>query len=145
MEFDYTTILYIIFGLIYFAFSSRKKGQKKTPPRNDDPTTVGPPPTRRATFEELLEEFTGKQLEPVVEEPEPVRPEPVKAPVLSKKQRDYQLAMSRVSTQEKQRESGKFSNYDSSEEESNEYKEMFEDLEGTRKAFVLGEIFNRKY
>jgi len=149
MDFDFSTVLYLILGIIYFIFSgAKKKNQqgKNQPKRGShaDPETVGPPPvSRKPTFEELLEEFTGQrtireepQIEPVVDVPvAPVqvkeRPSPAPKPVERKK--EYKPMTS-------------FKEYELNEEADQEdFREMFSSLDDAKKAFIASEVFNRKY
>ena len=155
MEFDNTTILYIILGLIYFAFRSFVKKNKQAqnqPPRSDRPEdaseTLGPPPGgRKSTFEELMEEFTtGRPAQrdehveriPMEQEVPVVQPsadfldiEPVKA-----------LAKSHSmlkSTYER------FEEFDDEVEGTSIYIDLIREPEGPKKAFVFSEIFKKKY
>ena len=144
MEFDITTLLYLLFGLAYFVLMGRKK-KKKTPqrrPPQQGSTTVNPSPSQRPTFEELLKEFTGerREPEPVYEPMVEMSPEPVyKAPTFEEKPKSY----TQVPTPSKS--FTKFNRYEEKVVEESEYARLFSDTEGARRAFVLGEIFNRKY
>ncbi|OEK01399.1 hypothetical protein BFP97_07645 [Roseivirga sp. 4D4] len=148
MDFDFSTALYLILGIIYFIFTGAKKKnqQGKSQPkrgRHSDPETVGPPPvSRKPTFEELLEEFTGQrtireepQLEPVPEVPAPPvkvydTPKPAPKPALRKM--DKPMAS--------------FKGYEIEEEvDQEDFREMFSSLDDAKKAFVASEVFNRKY
>ncbi len=149
MDFDFSTALYLILGIIYFIFSGTKKKnqQGKSQPkrgRHSDPETVGPPPvSRKPTFEELLEEFTGQrtireepQLEPAVEIPAaPVQSyeQPKPAPSSIERKKEYKPMTS-------------FKEYELTEETDQEdFREMFSSLDDAKKAFIASEIFNRKY
>lgn len=152
MEFDFKTLLYIGLGIIYFIASSKKKGAPKKPSRPNDPErgaeTLGPPPMRQPTFEELLQEFTGKRpqtLEPVpVQQPLPVnqpKPKMMEVPKIERK------TILENSAQNKKAEKERIALLDEMEEEVEQesYAEAFGSLDGARKAFVMSEIFNRKY
>lgn len=149
MDFDYTTILYVILGIIYFIFTGVNKNKKKAQGRaakNPQPgtETLGPPPvSRRPTFEELLEEFTGGEKTIIPEpEPEPAFQEVVVAEPVNK----YPL---RFEPKEKIKEVAplmSFKAYDELVEvERENYAEMFSDLDGAKRAFIASEIFQRKY
>ena len=148
MDLDYTTILYLVFGVIYFVFMGRKlkgKGAQKKPQRQKT-TTVSKPTSPQPTFEELLEEFTGTKREP---EPEPVY-EPVMElePVVSTQERvSMYEARPEVTTKSADPPASfkRFNWYVEKETVRNEYADMLSDLDGAKKALVLTEIFNRKY
>lgn len=152
MDFDYSTILYVILGIIYFIFTGVNKNKKKTQggarkSRESSPETLGPPPVnRRPTFEELLEEFTGqKPLEP---EPEPIPiVEEVVAPVIvTEPVNKYPVRVHSRETRKKDTPMVAFKGYEEVEElETESYAEMFADLDGAKRAFIASEIFQRKY
>lgn len=146
MDFDFSTALYLILGIIYFVFSGlKKKGKQGTnPPKRgkySDPETVGPPPTsQRPTFEELLEEFTGQK---TIQQPEPEvvaapvvipeRPKPVAINPEHRKPKEYKPLVS-------------FKEYDTEEDyNQDDYREMFSSLDDAKRAFIASEVFNRKY
>lgn len=149
MDFDYTTILYVILGIIYFIFTGISKNKKKAQQearKTGAPSTetVGPPPvSRRPTFEELLQEFTGQEPiapEPVIVVQEVVAPIKIAEPV--KKQ------PVRASIKEARKEISPlfgFQAYDIDEEEREDYAEVLSDLDGAKRAFIASEIFQRKY
>ncbi len=142
MDFDFGTLVYIAMGILYFIFTgvmkNKKKAQKRLGP--EDPETVGPPPSDRSpTFEELLEEFTGKRIaepepEPIVEEPvKPVevflapKPRPVK-------EKSKPVAEPLVTLEEYEEE-----------ELEEDYSGIFSDLDATKRAFIASEVFNRRF
>ena len=151
MELDNTTILYIIFGLLYFAFTAFTKNKRKDQnnPRRQRPEdateTLGPPPSgARPTFEELLEEFTtGRKREETVFVPadlesseviEVVEPEPAEIQRLEPKEdKDLDTTFER------------FEEFEEIETEKSAYAALLREPDGPKKAFVLSEIFNRKY
>ncbi|MFY0593026.1 hypothetical protein [Roseivirga sp.] len=154
MEFDFTTILYVVFGIIYFVFTNMNKNKKKArqqsaEPRDfDGPETVGPPPIKRnPTFEELLEEFTGNKPK---EEPKPI-PVPVpklKEVIQSKSYPDRLPKVIEVEPKSNEHELDSFTvaeEYEVVEEEREDYAAMFSDLDGAKRAFIASEIFQRKY
>lgn len=152
MEFDFKTLLYIGLGIIYFIASSKKKGAPKKPGGTNHPErggeTLGPPPMRQPTFEELLQEFTGKRpqtLEPAtVQQPLPVnqpKPKMMEVPKIERK------TILENSAQNKKAEKERIARLDEIDEEMEQesYADAFGSLEGAIRAFVMGEIFNRKY
>ncbi|OEK04168.1 hypothetical protein [Roseivirga misakiensis] len=154
MEFDLSTIVYLVLGVIYFIFTSANKNKKKVgrrpsnPDNTDNPETVGPPPLdRRPTFEELLEEFTGQKSQP---EPEPVRIPQLEEIKESHKKPDY-LFESKPKPEvikvkkEERKPMVTFEEYEQEEESQSEYLQMFSDLDSAKKAFIASEIFQRKY
>ena len=152
MEFDNTTILYIVFAILYFAFTNfikKKKPTQNRPPsdRPEDATeSLGPPPGRRPTFEELLEEFTiGKQ--PQLEEP--VTTPPVRKEVeVAKPSDDFikkQKALEAKAHSTFQPEIKRFGIFDDEPEATSKYTELLKEPDGPQKAFVLSEIFKKKF
>lgn len=158
MDFDISNLLYIAFAILYFVFTARKKDQNKktgvpssSPDRRGD--TVGPMPTnQQPTFEELLEQFTGQRKakeEPkpfIVEEPTPkvaeeVRPAQVRKSIYTEANKVYG-AQKRT---EKAPPIMLFDEPDDELTERTDYASLVSDTDGARKAFVMGEIFNRKY
>lgn len=146
MEFDISTIFYIAFIVVSFLASGLSKNKKRAAEkqrRNPQPSpeTLGPPSGNRPTFEELLEEFTGKRTtksEPEVAPTPRVVAEP--APVVRKQYiRDEKRS---VATAKKFQP---FTEYEEKEVGQSEYEEMFSNLDDVKKAFVASEIFKRKY
>ena len=152
MDFDYSTILYVILGIIYFIFSGISKNKKKAQGRaqKNGPSgteTIGPPTvSRRPTFEELLEEFTGQK--PLAPEPElvPVVEEvaiPVKAVEPVSK---YQERVQIKATRKEKSLLLAFEEYEDTEElEMESYAEMFADVDDAKRAFIASEVFQRRY
>lgn len=149
MDFDFSTALYLILGIIYFIFSgAKKKNQqgKNQPKRGEysDPETLGPPPvSRKPTFEELLEEFTGQRTikeepkaEPIVETVAPpvkIYEAPKTTPRPAERKKEYQPMTS-------------FKEYELNEEADQEdFREMFSSLDDAKRAFIASEVFSRKY
>lgn len=153
MEFDIGNLVYIAFLVIIFLvniFTKAKKKRQQNAPNRQDSTTLGPPPTATGkSFEELLEEFTGNKSEPP---PIPVsveqRPTPKPKPATiayneSTKPRSVpqpKKAHSVLTT-----EFERFEEFEDDVVEVNDYAELFKDNESAQKAFVLSEIFQRKY
>ncbi len=154
MEFDFTTILYILFGLIYFVFTGaakkRKREQNQGPPDSSQPEdateTLGPPPTgRRPSFEELLEEFTTGKKADIEPEPIPVVPE-VEIIEPAPKPNIYMEALeARKSGTAEPATFTRFEEFEQEEEMLSPYAQLMREPDGAKKAFVLSEIFNRKY
>ncbi len=156
MEFDSGNLLYIAFAILYFVFTARKKGQKKNagesssaPERRGD--TVGPAPSnQQPTFEELLEQFTGQRK--VKEEPKPfIAEEPTTSVIEEVKPAQSRKSIyseaNKIYGTKKRTESPVVVFHEPEEEdvERTDYAALIGDTDGARKAFVLGEIFNRKY
>lgn len=156
MDFDFSTILYIIGAILYFVFTANKKGKSKQRPKHSDlpdreGDTLGPPPMRQPTFEELLEEFTGKrkQVEERTPIPEPI-PEPVsireRKPLASKERKPLFVREKAKSSDLPKVEYSRFDEFETEEEDAfDDYRDSLRDLNGAKRAFVLGEIFNKKY
>lgn len=153
MEFDIGNLVYILFLAVIFILNlfskAKKKRQQNTPPANDN-TTLGPPPTAKGkSFEELLEEFTGNKPQPppipVSVEQRPA-PKPKPAPVVFKERAKAkpvpqpQKSHSVLTTEFK-----RFEEFEEEEVEVSDYAELFKDQDSAKKAFVLSEIFQRKY
>ncbi len=150
MELDNSTILYIVLAIGYFLFNNFIKGKKKQagPATNgpeDASETLGPPPMQtRPTFEELMEEFTtGKKreiptFEAIEETPQIVIPEVIVEKSIEEKGQER-----RAANQEKH--FSRFEEFEKEEEVSSSYKELLNQPEGAKKAFVLSEIFNKKF
>ena len=135
MDFDISNLLYIAFAILYFVFTAKKKGQSKkpgTPSASPDRRggTVGPVPTnQQPTFEELLEQFTGQRK---------AKEEPKKS-IYSEANKIYGTKK-RTETP-----AVVFHEPEEEEVEKTNYAALVSDTDGARKAFVMGEIFNRKY
>jgi len=150
MDFDFSTLLYIIFAIIYFVFSSGKKKQKKQQRPQASPANEQTPRPRREsrkpTFEELLEEFTGAK---TIEAPKPepvVIPEPVpvyKAPEPTVEQKSITTAYDKLKHRSMDSDFERFERFET-EEEGLELDDLC-DANTARKAFIYSEIFNRKY
>jgi hypothetical protein len=151
MDFDIKTLFYIALGIIYFVVSSKKKGAPKKTGSPNNPErggeTLGPPPMRQPTFEELLQEFTGKKtevLQPTTVQAKPVsqpKPQMMEVPKIERK------TILENSAQNKRAEKARIALLEEMEEEVEQesYAEAFGSLDGARKAFVMSEIFKRKY
>jgi len=152
MEVDNTTILYIVFAIIYFVFTNfikKKKGTQNQPTsdRPEDATeTLGPPPGRRSTFEELLEEFTTGQSTPQ-EAPITRAPERQEIEISTPsddfvgKPKDKRYKKHSITKPEMSR----FKGFVDKEDEQSEFTELLREPDGPRKAFVLSEIFKKKF
>jgi hypothetical protein len=151
MDFDIKTLFYIALGIIYFVVSSKKKGASKKTGNPNNPErggeTLGPPPMRQPTFEELLQEFTGKKTE--VLQPATVQAKPVSQakPQLKEIPRIERNTILENSAQNKRAEKARIALLEEMDDEVEQesYAEAFGSLEGARKAFVMSEIFKRKY
>tara|TARA_B110000285_G_C15011427_1_gene556652 strand:- start:135 stop:593 length:459 start_codon:yes stop_codon:yes gene_type:complete len=152
MELDNTTILYIVFAIGYFVFTNfikKKKAAQNGPPsdRPEDATeTLGPPPGRRPSFEELLEEFTtGKPAQR--EAPIEVIPEKqevqIAAPSASFVKRKSILESHTHSVIKPDME--RFGRFDDVPETTSKFTDVLKEPDGPQKAFVLSEIFKKKF
>lgn len=156
MEFDIGNLVYILFVVVIFIlnmFSKAKKKRQQNLPKAEDPSTVGPPPTSKGkSFEELLEEFTGNAdtpqpppLPPTVERKPAPKPKPKPAPVYQEKAKAKPVLQKPKSHSVLTTEFGRFEEFEEEEVEGNDYSELFKDQDSAQKAFVLSEIFQRKY
>lgn len=151
MEFDIGNLVYILFVVVIFIlnlFSKAKKKRGQNIPGADDPTTVGPPPTKGKTFEELLEEFTGNSPEPAPLPPPVQRkpaPKPKPQPVYQQQSKPQPVPQTSKSHSVLTTDFKRFEEFDDEEVEGTDYSELFEDHDSVQKAFVLSEIFQRKY
>lgn len=148
MDFDFSTLLYILFAIIYFVFSSGKKKNKK-PANKSVPPVVNPeieleeefkPPS----FEDLLKEFTGQT---VIKQPDP-KPEPVKPLVTEPAQprKEITMAYDKIKHSKLEDNYERFDRFKIEEEEGHEdWGGFLKDANGARKAFIYSEIFKRKY
>lgn len=172
MDFDIGNLLYIAFAILYFVFTARKKGQKNkpntpssAPSRRGD--TIGPVPTnQQPSFDELLEQFTGQRkakVEPVKQvtnKAQPTYDRMSEAKSLEVIQDESELAKERKSIydrgngrlgdKKKPSDIKLFNDVDEekvepAEYDTPDYAALIGDTDGARKAFVMSEIFNRKY
>jgi|GEM_PF-815569 len=156
MDFDISNLLYIAFAILYFVFTAKKKGQSKkpgtpsaSPDRRGD--TVGPVPTnQQPTFEELLEQFTGQRK--AKEEPKPfviedAVPEVIEEVKPINPRKSIYSEANKIYGTKKRTETPAVVFHEPEEEEveKTNYAALVSDTDGARKAFVMGEIFNRKY
>lgn len=152
MGFDNTTIVYIIFAILYFAFTNfikkKKAGQNAAPSdRPEDATeTLGPPPGGRSTFEELLEEFTtgkpAKRLESIEPKPERVEiQEAIPSEDFIKRKGVVEHQTHPVLKPEMKR----FGSFDNVPVATSKFTDILKEPDGAQKAFVLSEIFKKKF
>jgi len=139
------TIIYIVLGILYYAYKFSKSRKKKQEENTSEPVEnkydrleekeVKPSKSAGKSFQEILEEFVEipqqkeKEYKPPVIEKPTLKVE--KTPVLE------------VPTHKQNLE--RFKEFEIEEEERNEFQEMFSDLDSTKKAFVASEVFSRKY
>ncbi|WP_323756633.1 hypothetical protein [Roseivirga sp.] len=156
MEFDSSNLLYIAFAILYFVFTARKKGQKNNegePSSSSDRRgdTVGPVPTnQQPTFEDLLEQFTGQRK--VKEAAKPVVVEESASTVIeeiksNQSRKSIYSEANKLYGAKKRTETPSIIFHEPDEEvvEQTDYAALVSDTDGARKAFVMSEIFNRKY
>ena len=172
MDEDYKIIFYILLGVGYLIFTNWRKAFKGTDdvdlPEDERYTSEGKPtrpqqPPRPATsFQDILRELQpkaeiakarGEELVTVVREKVqeglPVAPpvrvvnyEDVKPRVLSwEKPAEAREAL----RQSQQRRETSFKAYDKPGTSKNRYKELLNNPAAAREAFILSEIFKRKY
>ncbi|MFT6215290.1 MAG: hypothetical protein ACJAS3_001689 [Roseivirga sp.] len=153
MELDFKTLLYIAFGIIYFIYSAKKKSDKRKadasePDRGED--ILGPPTMRQPTFEDLLQEFTGRKPKAVQPAPRPVEAQPFSEPnplftEVPKIQRSTILENAAKKKQAYALELAEAEKNAVVEVEEESYADTLSTLEGAKRAFVFTEIFNKKY
>lgn len=159
MDIDVGTLVYIVLGIIYFIVQAGSKNKKKRQARSDQSPAQGQPrkPDRGATFEELLEEFTGQrreeeeleeelQTEPAMQSSQEARP------LLTNFEQAKEEARKRKKKAEEEAErirnkfNEHFEEYAIEDQpDISDYRSMFEDPNSARKAFVASEIFKRKF
>lgn len=158
MDFDIGNLVYIVFLVIVFILnlvSKAKKKQKREQEGNPSQRseTASPPVNRGKSFDELLEEFTGNDSKPVpvpvVERPKPI---PKPTPIPQRTNNPYQQALEARSTKQSDKshsllttEFKRFDEFEDEEVEQSDYTELLRDADSAKKAFVLTEIFQRKY
>lgn len=160
--------IYIILGIVYLIGKSRKKNPPVVDKRPSPPTQeqVGPRPM---TFEDLLKEITEAK-EPTVQRPEQEftdyddeleeEKEPERQDYDYQKQETYQTfekskyeAFNRLSYEETMKledtkvEFGKFKEFEAEEAKpmASRIAADFADPDAVKRAFIMSEIFNRKY
>ncbi len=169
------TWIYIILGLVYFISRLRKKPEEPVgPPRRQAGQGEGDSGPKPLTFEELLREITEAK-EPYTTAPTTSKPvqeyvdyddeieeekEPERPDYDYKKQETYQLfeenrfaAFNRVSYEDTLKiedtkvDFGKFKVFEEEKSTSlaSQVAEDFTDVDKVRRAFIMSEIFNRKY
>lgn len=148
MDFDLSTLLPIILGVLYYVFTGAAKNKKKaqrslSQDEPSGPETIGPPPvSRKPTFEELLEEFTGQKK--TEEVPELVPAPVVSAPVVSAPVPNQ--TRQRITEKKEYKTLVAFKEYEEdSTTDQEDYRELFANLDDAKRAFVASEIYNRKY
>jgi len=150
MDFDFSTLLYILFAVVYFVLSRGKKKEKKQSRPSTTASEKQAQPrqesTRRPTFEELLEEFTG--VKPVLEQEEqqptlaPIKVETPKQP--KRQERPLASTYDNRSHRSMDTSFGRFEAF----EDVKAKESLLDDLRNpdtARKAFIYSEIFKRKY
>ena len=158
MEFDSSNLLYIAFAILYFVFTARKKGQKKnegepssSAERRGD--TVGPVSTnQQPTFEDLLEQFTGQRkvkeaAKPVVVDESTSSSSVIEEIKSNQSRKSIYSEANKLYGAKKRTETPSIIFHEPEEElaEGTDYAALVSDTDGARKAFVMSEIFNRKY
>lgn len=145
MDFDFTTLLYILFAGIYYFFSNHKKKSKKStdlpvPPVANQDIEVEQE-SKRPSFEDLLREFTGQ---PIVQEPEPLVEQPK---ITYQEPKKEEPAASKPTKQmaRPNKEYERFEEFKIEEEPVSDWTSLLREEGGARKAFIYSEIFKRKY
>ncbi len=161
-------ILFIVIAVLSRAFSKKKKQSQGQPPptASNRPSRQAETPSKKpVSFEDLLREFTGEaetttspdpeyenDLRDEYEEKVPSFDDNTVAETYRKsidQARDIKTLDETVDLEDIQIGSGRFDEFRIPEEDEggnlNEYLEVFNDIEGSRKAIVLGEILQRKY
>lgn len=162
-------ILFIVIAVLSRAFSKKKKQSQGTPPSTASgrpSSRTEAPPKKPVSFEDLLREFTGEaETTSIPEIPEyendlrddydqsPASFDDSSAAETYRKSidqaKDLKTLDETVDLEDIQIGSGRFDEFKILDEDEggdlNEYLEVFNDLEGSRKAIVLSEILQRKY
>ena len=164
MEENFEIFLYIIFAVIALLSRLFSKKNKRPAPKGN-PTPSGQPGQRPPTFEELLREFTGAgPATEIEEEPEPVTEETVfqpkerYSPVSDREAREtYERSIQEANMprakdrkpkpEQPRKKLDHFKNYKLEDEESElaAFSKRLRSPRGAKEAFILSEIFNRKY
>lgn len=155
MDFDIGNLVYILFLAVIFILNlftkSKKKRQQQGADGQRDRRAQTPPPAKGKSFEELLEEFTGNTLTPPPipnEERTQPRAKPVPPPLPVYKEPSVKQWPEPKTQKEHSIMTTDFKRFEEFEDEEVvevDYAEMFTDQDSARKAFVLSEIFQRKY
>ena len=159
-EFNIGTLVYLAFALVAFIVNQINKSKKKQKQQRTGgfpEQSIGdtPPSNNKGkTFEELLEEFTGNAPKPQPERvPTPVtrettpKPRRIPEPVNNPYQDALNKRMGEKPSETYNKKSGieRFDEFEDEEVVENDYAELLGDEDSARKAFVLSEIFQRKY
>ena len=164
MEENFEIFLYIIFAVIALLSRLFSKKNKRPAPKGN-PTSSEQPSQRSPTFEELLREFTGAgPATEIEEEPEPVAEETVfqpkrsYSPVSDQEAREtYERSIQEANMPQAKDQKPKpkqprkrldhFKNYKQEEEGTGlrVFSKRLRNPKGAKEAFILSEIFNRKY
>lgn len=165
MDENFEIFLYIIFAVIALLSRVFSKKNKRPAPKVNTPSETALPDQRHPTFEELLREFTGAEpaTETAIEpepEPEYAAPTPQSAYTQvsdSEAQEAYERSIreanavrSRSQKSEPKQPRKKFDHFEhyKVEEENSQlvnFRERLNNPQGAKEAFILSEIFNRKY
>lgn len=143
MDFDFSTLIYIIGAIIYFVLSGGKKKNKKAPSRPVPPiidSEIEVQEEKSTTFEDLLREFTGETVLP--------RPEPIVEKVMvepSKPQKEITTVYDDISRSTLKKSNERFEEFQIEEEPSEDWLSSLRDSDEARRAFIYSEIFKRKY
>lgn len=159
MDIDVGTLVYIVLGIIYFIVQAGSKNKKKRQSQSEKTSNDAPKrPERRATFKELLQEFTGQQSTEEEAEEEVLQPEPAMQETRESRPLLTNFEQAKVEAEKRKKKAEEeakrirnkfnehFEEYAIEEQpDISDYQSLFDDPNSARKAFVASEIFKRKF
>lgn len=152
MSFDNTTIVYIVLAVLYYAFTNfvKKKKAAQNGPSSDRPEdateTLGPPPGSRPTFEDLLEEFTsGKPAKKVEIKKEIPKKVEIQEAIPSEDFNKIKGVSQNQTHSVVKPEMKRFGSFDDVPVATSKFTDILKEPDGAQKAFVLSEIFKKKF
>lgn len=171
---DFQVVLYIVFGVIYVLSRILKKNKQKKSPSRPQPTgqEIETEVEEPVSFEDLLKEITGTKVDKPKpaprQEPSP-NENPYQIHETTKSQSEFEMLNERmgaggieakplveakpiqevqsIHTHDHSKHKGfiRFGAFGIEEDEDSEFMTYMHEEDGARKAFILSEIFNRKY
>lgn len=149
MDFDIGTLIYFV-AIAIFIYRSFTKKKKAGPSQPKRAATEQQQNERRPSFEELLKEFTGMggEAEEAFEEPTHQQSAEIVEDVKPVSTPERKSIKERALEKDRERKRGyepSSIQVDEEEEEESDYREMFDDYDGARKAFVASQVFQRKF
>ena len=146
MDFDISTLLYILGALGYFLFTRGKKKPKTRPQRPAQDTVQPAEEENRPSFEDLLAEFTGaKKIEQETEYKAKPKTVPVAKSAPTKRVEEAkQPSYVRAERGNIDTKLERFQEFDDVEE-GESFLDDLRNPDTARKAFIYSEIFQRRY